>query len=74
MDSIKQIMKICLHFVLIILCLSGCSKKEQPEIKYPILIGDVVQRDVPQFIESIGNVYSLQTVEIRPQVQEGLLL
>lgn len=54
-------------FVLL-LVLGGCAKKETPEIKYPITIGQVVQRDVPIFIESIGNVFSLYTVEIRPQV------
>lgn len=49
-------------------CLVACSKKEKPETQYPIIVANVVQRDVPIFIESIGNVFALQTVDIRPQV------
>jgi membrane fusion protein, multidrug efflux system len=52
----------------LILCMTGCSKKEQPERKFPITVADVVQRDVPLFIEAVGNAYSLYTVQIRPQV------
>lgn len=66
------ILKIFLYFVLAI-CPYGCSKSEKPEKKYPITLSGVVQRDVPIFIESIGNAYSLQTVEIRPQVG-GIIL
>lgn len=47
---------------------SGCSKKEKEEIKYPVTVADVIQKDTPIFIESIGNAYSLYTVQIRPQV------
>lgn len=54
-------------FSLMILCLTGCSKKNNLK-KYPVTVADVVEQDVPIYIESIGNVYSLQTVEIRPQV------
>lgn len=61
-------MRFGIGFLLMILCLTGCSKKEQPEKKYPVTVADVVEQDVPIYIESIGNVYSLQTVEIRPQV------
>lgn len=55
-------------FLLLGLFFVSCSKEEQPERKFPVTIGNVTQRDVPIFIESIGNVYSLDTVEIRPQV------
>lgn len=68
----KEMLKEIRYFVILglsILCLAvGCSKQEETEKKYPVVLGDVVQRDVPIFIESIGNVYSLQTVVIRPQV------
>lgn len=47
---------------------SSCSKKETPEIKYPITIGEAIQKDVPIVLEAIGNVFSLYTVLIRPQV------
>jgi len=58
---------LCLFFLLI---LGGCkSDKPQPEERaYPVTIAGVEQRDVPIFIESIGNVYSALTVQIRPQV------
>lgn len=61
--------------LLLIFCFFGCTKKkkEQLERKYPITVGNVIQRDVPIFIEAIGNAYSLQTVEIRPQVG-GIIL
>lgn len=61
------------HFRIIIVLaifLSGCSKNKppHPEPSFPVQIGDVLQKDVPIFIEAIGNVYSLQSVQIRPQV------
>lgn len=48
----------------------GCSilSKKPAEHAFPVTIKEVTQRDVPIFIEAIGNVYSLQTVLIRPQV------
>ena len=55
------------------ICTVSCAKKEQPEKKYPVTVAPIVQRDTPIFIESVGNVYSLQTVEIRPQVG-GIIL
>jgi multidrug efflux system membrane fusion protein len=62
-----------IHFLLVSCALiyNGCSKPVQPQpVKpsYPITAGEVIQRDVPIFIESIGNVYSLQYIQIRPQV------
>jgi len=49
--------------------LSGCGKKtKSQERSFPVTIGEVTQKDTPIFIEAIGNVYSLQTVQIRPQV------
>lgn len=61
----KRLLLSCL--VLIAIC--GCtSKPKKPERIFPVTLGDVIQRDVPIYIEVIGNVYSLQIVEIRPQV------
>lgn len=69
---IQMILKSCLAFVLVFLC--GCSSAPKPkERSYPVTIGEVVQQDVPIYVEAIGNVYSLQTVQIRPQVG-GIIL
>lgn len=61
--------KICLSgFILI--WLLGC-KKDNHKIEerfFPVTIAEVQQRDVPISIEAIGNVYSLQIVQLRPQV------
>lgn len=47
----------------------GCSKTSKPPARtYPVSIGEVTQKDVPIYVDAIGNVYSLQTVQIRPQV------
>jgi multidrug efflux system membrane fusion protein len=53
-----------------ILALFGCQKKkeQQAERQYFVEIGEAIQRDVPILIESIGNVYADQTVQIRSQV------
>lgn len=55
---------------LFLLSLSGCktSDHKNEEHSYPITFAEAQQRDVPIFIESIGNVFSLLTVELRPQV------
>lgn len=56
-------------FLLIIL-FSNCSKSHPPSQKriFPVIIADVEQRDIPIFVNIIGNVHSLQVVQIRPQV------
>lgn len=50
---------------------SGCAKKEtKPSVQsLPVVLGEVVTQDLPIFTDVIGNVYSLQVVEVRPQVQ-----
>lgn len=54
---------------LLVFLLTGCKDKTPPaERSYPVSIGDVVQKDTPIFVEAIGNVFSLQSVLIRPQV------
>lgn len=51
------------------LLLFSCSNKpETLEQALPITIGEAVQKDVPIFIETIGNIYSLSVIEVRPQV------
>lgn len=61
--------------IILLLCifLAGCSSEEKKAPTYPVTLGETTQKDVPIFIEVIGNVYSLQVVQVRPQVG-GILL
>lgn len=53
---------------------SGCQKEIKQEKKiYPVMVGETIQKDVPIYIEAIGNVYSLATIDVRPQVS-GVIL
>lgn len=56
----------CCAVFLFVSCSSEGQKK--PERVVPVTIGAAIQKDVPIYLEKIGNVYSLQTVQIRPQV------
>lgn len=60
-----RLMQIILMACLLTAC-SGGQKKEERAV--PVKLGDAVERNVPIYIEAIGNVYSLQTVQVRPQV------
>lgn len=57
-------------FLLFLLLLTACSTGEpiHEEHSLPIEIGETTQGNVPIYIEAIGNVYSLKTVDVRPQV------
>lgn len=60
--------------VLLLASLASCEKKTAPEKPpAPVVVGEVVQKDVPIFIETMGNAYALATVDIRPQVSGELL-
>lgn len=50
--------------------LASCNKEkiERPEPVYPVELSEVIKQDVPISIEAIGNVFSPQIVQIRPQV------
>lgn len=61
------------YSILILIATSCGNKSKSHERVYPVKLGDVEQKDVPIYIESIGNVFSLQTVQIRPQVS-GLVV
>jgi len=55
------------------LALSGCGKKEAPAGAPPeVVVADVVQRDVPVYMELVGQTKGSQDVEIRARV-EGYL-
>lgn len=57
-----------------LLALVSCSKEERREVP-PVRVetAKVIQKDVKNYIEAIGNVYETSIVQIRPQVQ-GILL
>ncbi|MBA3722863.1 MAG: efflux RND transporter periplasmic adaptor subunit [Parachlamydiaceae bacterium] len=47
----------------------GCNSNPKQEAPtYPVKIADVIQKDVPIYIDVIGNVNSLDFIKIRPQV------
>jgi len=51
----------------------GCSKKEAPAAAAPeVYVADVVQQDVPVYMELVGQTRGFQDVEIRARV-EGFL-
>lgn len=55
--------------VLMVAVLGGCSqKKAPPPPSYPITITEAIEKSTPIYVEAIGNVYSLQTIAVRPQV------
>lgn len=52
-----------------ILFFTCCTNVPPPkEPIFPVTLGDVVVKDLPIYIQSVGNVFSLTTVQIRPQV------
>ena len=52
----------------------GCSKKEAPPPPPPeVLVAEVVQKDVPIYIELVGSTLGSEDVEIRSRV-EGYLI
>ena len=55
------------------LALPGCGKKEGPAAAPPeVFVADVVQKDVPVYLELVGQTRGSQDVEIRARV-EGYL-
>lgn len=60
-----------LILVMMIVALCSCSrehKKEKIEPSYPVTVARVEVRDVPIYINLIGNIFAAETVQIRPQV------
>jgi multidrug efflux system membrane fusion protein len=52
-----------------LLFLTACSdRSKKVETVFPVELGVAVERNVPIYIEAIANVYTLQFVEMRPQV------
>lgn len=62
----QQVVKIS-FFIFLLLCCCGKERNHEPP-SFPVIVGESIQKDVPVLVKTIGNVYSLQTVQIRPQV------
>ncbi|HSW87072.1 MAG TPA: efflux RND transporter periplasmic adaptor subunit [Rhabdochlamydiaceae bacterium] len=65
------------HSIFIVICisylLSGCAKKEQPQIpSVPVTVAKAVQCDVPIFLDYVGHMEAFTTVQINSQI-EGIL-
>lgn len=57
------------YWTIFLFCLIGCGKTAAPPVPVILVeVGEVTQSDVPIFVEAIGNVSSLLTVQVRPQV------
>jgi len=68
--NISRLLLVCLFVVAGV----GCSKKEAPPPPPPeVLVAEVVQRDVPIYIELVGSTLGSEDVEIRSRV-EGYLV
>ena len=68
--NISRLVLVCLFVVAGV----GCSKKEAPPPPPPeVLVAEVVQKDVPIYIELVGSTLGSEDVEIRSRV-EGYLV
>ena len=68
--NISPLLLVCLFVVAGV----GCSKKEAPPPPPPeVLVAEVVQKDVPIYIELVGSTLGSEDVEIRSRV-EGYLV
>lgn len=61
-------------YLLLILILTGCTggSSSSPPPK-PVVAAEVVQKDVPIFLDTIGNVFALSTIDVTPQVSGELI-
>jgi membrane fusion protein, multidrug efflux system len=68
--NISRLVLVCLFVVAGV----GCSKKEAPPPPPPeVLVAEVVQKDVPIYVELVGSTLGSEDVEIRSRV-EGYLI
>lgn len=61
--------------LLVLLCFSvSCGKKAPPPKRsYPVTIGKTVQKSVPLFIEALGHVEPIITVQVRSRIEGELM-
>lgn len=53
--------------------LEGCEKPKKPKQKPFVSVAKIEQRDVPLYVDAIGQAYPVVTVHVRPQVAGKLL-
>lgn len=65
----RLILQLFTTFILVLLATS-CSQQEQMHGPFPlpVEIAEAIQKDVPVYINAIGNVYCWKSVQIRPQI------
>ena len=70
-----RLLKKCQPSLLLLLLVCGACEKEHapPQRVFPVVTGQVIERDAPVYMEAFGNIYSPQTVAVVPQVS-GILL
>ena len=65
--------RVLVLFALVATVATGCDKKEAPPAAPPeVYVADIVQKDVPVYLELVGQTRGSQDVEIRARV-EGYL-
>src|SRR5438874_32388 len=63
--------KLCISFLALVLLLSGCGKKNAgpPQMPpRPVTVAKAETRDVPIYLDEVGNCAAYETVTIQPQV------
>ncbi|MBI5272775.1 MAG: efflux RND transporter periplasmic adaptor subunit [Chlamydiia bacterium] len=62
------------HCVFLLLLLVGCSEQVKPKQAptYPVHIASAVQRDASIFLEALGHVESMTSIEIRSRIEGEL--
>ena len=56
---------------LLVMVLTGCSKQEGPSAAIPeVYVAEVVQQDVPIYMEIVGQTQGSQDVDIRARVEK----
>ena len=65
---------IAFKWFFIAMLLTGCSEKKapQPARAYPVQIGTTETKTVPLYIEALGHVESITTIDIRSRIEGEL--
>ncbi len=57
-----------------LICLCGCNEKREPakEIAYPVQTAQAFSQSTPIFLETLGHIESLNSIEIRSRIEGSL--